>query len=297
MVEAPFEEEISLEDLVETYRVLVHSGATINEINAIRKHLSAIKGGRLAQAAYPAQQVSIMISDVPENALDALASGPTMPDSTSEEDCYRIAAAHEMIPRLPSSVRTLFEQRTLEATAKADDPAFLRARWWPILSSASAAQTAAALISQHGFAVEIDNTPDDWPCDRAVEYLLARVRELRKGVSRAALVSAGEITVKVHGQSGAGGRNQHFVLECAGAIAGEDIVVLSAGTDGIDGNSIAAGAIADGTTMARATNLGIAPVDAFKTFNAFPLFEKLGDAVITGPTGNNVRDLRILLSY
>jgi glycerate 2-kinase len=297
MVEAPYDEEISLEDLVETYRVLVHSGATIGEINAIRKHLSAIKGGRLAQAAYPAQQVSIMISDVPENSLDALASGPTMPDSSSEEDCYRIAAEHGMIPTFPKSVRTLFEQRALQPTAKDDDPAFVRARWWPILSSASAAQAAAGLISQHGFAVEIDNTPDDWPCERAADYLLTRLRELRKGVSRAALVSAGEITVKVHGNSGVGGRNQHFALQCAGEIAGENIIVLSAGTDGIDGNSIAAGAVVDGTTIARATELGMDPAAALCGFGSFPLFEKLEDAVITGPTGNNVRDVRILLAY
>lgn len=297
MVEAPHEDEISLDDLTETYRVLVHSGAAIGEINAIRKHLSAIKGGRLAQAAYPAQQVSIMISDVPDKSLDALASGPTMPDSTSEEDCYRIASEHGMLPRFPNSVRTLFEQRALQPTAKADDPAFVRARWWPVLSSSSAAQAAAGLISQHGFAVEIDNTPDDWPSERAADYLLSRLRELRKGVSRPALVSAGEITVKVQGNSGVGGRNQHFALQCAGLIAGEKIIVLSAGTDGIDGNSIAAGAVVDGTTIARATELGMDPAAALQSFDAFPLFDKLGDAVITGPTGNNVRDVRILLAY
>lgn len=297
MVESPHDEEISLEDLIETYRILVNSGATIGEINAIRKHLSAIKGGRLAQAAYPAQQVSIMVSDVPEKCLDALASGPTMPDSSSEEDCYRIAAAYSMTPCFPASVRSLFEQRAIEATAKVDDPAFVRSRWWPILSSASAAQAAAAFVSQHGFAVEIDNTPDDLPSERAADYLLKRLRELRKGVSRAALVSAGEITVKVSGSSGVGGRNQHFALQCAGAIAGEDIVVLSAGTDGVDGNSAAAGAVVDGTTMARADELGIHLAIALQSFDAFPLFEKLGDTVITGPTGNNVRDVRILLAY
>lgn len=297
MVESPHDEEISLEDLIETYRILVNSGATIGEINAIRKHLSAIKGGRLAQAAYPAQQVSIMVSDVPEKCLDALASGPTMPDSSSEEDCYRIAEAYSMTPCFPASVRYLFEQRAIEATAKVDDPAFVRSRWWPILSSASAAQAAAGLLSQHGFAIEIDNTPDDWPSERAADYLLKRLRELRKGVSRAALVSAGEITVKVSGSSGVGGRNQHFALQCAGAIAGEDIVVLSAGTDGVDGNSAAAGAVVDGTTMARADELGIHLAIALQSFDAFPLFEKLGDTVITGPTGNNVRDVRILLAY
>ena len=297
MVEAPHDAEISLDDLIQTYRVLVDSGATIGEINAIRKHLSAIKGGRLAQAAYPAQQVSIMISDVPEKSLDALASGPTMPDSSREEDCYRIAAEHGITSRFPNSIRSLFEQHRLQPTAKADDPAFVRARWWPILSSASAAQAAAGLISQHGFAVEIDNTPDDWPYELAADYLLTRLRELKKGVSRAALVSAGELTVKVSGNSGVGGRNQQFALQCAATIAGEDIVVLSAGTDGIDGNSVAAGAIVDGTTLSRATQLGIDPAAALRSFDAFPIFEKLGDAVITGPTGNNVRDVRILLAY
>jgi hydroxypyruvate reductase len=297
MVEYPRDEEITLDELVATYTVLVHSGGSITEINAIRKHLSAIKGGRLAQAAYPARQVSIMISDVPEGALDSLASGPTMPDGSTAADCYRIASAHDMLPKLPASVRALFERHTLEETPKADDPAFVISRWWPILSSASAAEAAAALTSRHGFAVEIDNTPDDWPYDKAADYLLTRLRKLRQGVSRAALISAGEITVKVPANSGVGGRNQHFALHCAQQIVGEDISVLSAGTDGIDGNSIAAGAVVDGSTVARARAMGMDPTSALRYFNSFPLFEKLGDAVITGPTGNNVRDVRVLLGY
>ena len=113
-VEKPVDDEISLDDLVATYRVLVHSGAPISEINAIRKHLSAIKGGRLAQAAYPAQQVSILVSDVPDHTPDALASGPTMPDSTTVKDCYAIATKHELVEQFPSSVRELFEQHALK---------------------------------------------------------------------------------------------------------------------------------------------------------------------------------------
>jgi hydroxypyruvate reductase len=297
MVELPGDDEITLEDLVSTYRVLVHSGASIGEINAIRKHLSAIKGGRLAQTASPARQVSIMISDVPEGQLDALASGPTMPDASTAADCYRIATEYEMLPKLPASVRSLFEQRALEETPKVHDAAFVTSRWWPILSSASAAQAAAALTSRYGFAVEIDNAPDDWPYEKASEYLLGRLRKLRQGVSRAALISAGEITVKVPTPSGTGGRNQHFALHCAQQIAGEDISILSAGTDGIDGNSVAAGAVVDGSTVSRACASGMDPAVALREFNSFPLFEKLGDAVITGPTGNNVRDVRVLLAY
>ena len=297
MLELPnYDDEISLEDIVRTYRTLILSGAAIGEINAIRKHLSAVKGGRLAQAAYPARQVSIMISDVPEHSLDALASGPTMPDPSTVEDCYRIAERHGLKPQFPESVRTLFEQRALEETAKSDDPAFVNARWWPILSSSSAAQAAANLISKQGFAVEIDNTPDDWPYESAADYLLNRVRELRKGASRVALVSAGEITVKVSG-GGVGGRNQHFALYCAQKVAGESLTVLSAGTDGIDGNSPAAGAVADGTTIERARALGTDPMQILKAFDSFSLLKKLGDVVVTGPTGNNLRDVRIVLSY
>jgi glycerate 2-kinase len=297
MAEVPCDEHISLDDLVETYRVLVHSSATIGEINAIRKHLSAIKGGRLAQAASPARQVSVMVSDVPEQSLDALASGPTMPDSSTTAACYRIADQHNLTAQFPESVRQLFLQRALEETPKGDDPAFVNARWWPILSSNSAAQAAAALLSEHGFAVEIDNKPDDWPCERAAEYLLARVRELRKGVSQVALVSAGEITLQVNASAGVGGRNQHFALTCADPISGEDFAVLSAGTDGIDGDSPAAGAVVDGSTVSRAKAAGLDPAAALKQFNSFPVFERLGDAIVTGPTGNNVRDLRVLLAW
>ena len=135
IVEKPVDDEISLPDLAATYRTLVHSGAPIAEINAIRKHLSAVKGGRLAQAAYPAQQVSILVSDVPDNTPDALASGPTMPDSTSINDCERIAAKYNLVDQFPSSVADLFRQHALDETPKSDDPAFVRARWWTVLSN------------------------------------------------------------------------------------------------------------------------------------------------------------------
>ena len=183
------------------------------------------------------------------------------------------------------------------STPKADDPAFVDSRWWPILSSASAAKAAAALLSKHGFTTEIDNTPDDWPFDKAAEYLLGRLHDLRNRGAPAALVSAGEITIEVPKTAGIGGRNQHFALHCAEEIAGQDIVVLSAGTDGIDGNSPAAGAVVDRTTVLRARESGLDVKLALKSFDSFPLFEKLGDAVVTGVTGNNVRDLRILVAY
>ncbi len=295
IAEKPIDGEISLEDLISTYRALVLSGAPIAEINAIRKHLSAVKGGRLAQAAYPAKQVSLMISDVPDHTLDALASGPTMPDSTSIADCYAILEKYALLEQFPASVRELFQRHALEETPKSDDPAFVHARWWPVLSNKSAVEQAAIAATAQGYAVEIDNSCDDWDYERAVDYLLERVRELNKKVSRVCLISGGEVTVKVT-NGGTGGRNQQFALACAQKIAGENITVLSAGTDGIDGNSLAAGAVVDGTTFQRAQGAGFDPVAALGTFNAYPLFDALGDAIVTGPTGNNVRDLRVLLA-
>ena len=296
MVEKPLDDEISLDDLVATYRALVHSGAPIAEINAIRKHLSAIKGGRLAQAAFPAQQVSLLVSDVPDNTPDALASGPTMPDTTSVEDCYRIAEKHGLLPQLPHSARELFERRALEETPKSDDQAFYRSRWWTILSNQTAVEQATLAAERAGFEVHVDNSCDDWDYERAAEYLLKRLRELKKEFQRVCLISGGEVTVKVK-NGGIGGRNQQFALACAEKIAGENITVLSAGTDGVDGNSAAAGAVADGTTVTRAQSRGLDVRAALDKFNAYPFFSALGDAIETGPTGNNLRDLRILLAY
>jgi len=293
--EKPIDPEISLADLVETYRVLVHSGATIGEINTIRKHLSAIKGGRLAQAAYPAQQVSILVSDVPDNAPDALASGPTMPDSTTVPECHALAAKYDLLSLFPASVGELFRRHALEETPKSDDPAFLRARWWTIVSNAALLRAALQEAERLGFSVHIDNHCDDWSYADAADWLLKKLRTLRQQHERVCLLSGGEVTVRVeHG--GMGGRNQQFALYCAEKIAGENICALSAGSDGIDGNSAAAGAVADGTTLERGKARGLDIQAHLSSFNAYPFFEALGDAIVTGPTGNNLRDLRILLA-
>ncbi len=297
--EKPIDNEIPLDDLIETYRALVHSGATIGEINAIRKHLSALKGGRLAQAAYPAQQVSILVSDVPDNTPDALASGPTMPDSTTAEDCYALAAKYKM--QFPPSVQELFERRALGETPKSDEPAFIRARWWTVLSNAALLKAAAEEAWRQGFIVEIDNSCDDLDYAKAADFLLQRLRDLRQKHERVCLLSGGEVTVHVD-NGGTGGRNQQFALYCAEKlcaekIAGENICILSAGSDGIDGSSPAAGAVVDGTTLERANARSLDATTHLTAFNAYPFFEALGDAIVTGPTGNNLRDLRIMLAY
>jgi glycerate 2-kinase len=296
IVEKPIDDEVSLDDLIVTYRALVHSGAPIAEINAVRKHLSAVKGGRLAQAAFPAQQVSLLVSDVPDSTPDALASGPTMPDSTTVEDCYRIAEKYELLRQFPPSARELFERHAFDETPKSDDPAFHCARWWPVLSNQSAIEEASVAAERAGFIVHVDNSCDDWDYEKAADYLLNRLRGLRKQFSPVCLISGGEVTVKVT-NGGVGGRNQQFALACAEKIAGENITVLSAGTDGVDGNSSAAGAVVDGTTMDRARGQGVDARAALGEFDAYPFFKALGDSIETGPTGNNLRDLRILLAY
>jgi glycerate 2-kinase len=296
IAEKPIDEEISLGDLIATYRGLVLSGAPIGEINAIRKHLSAIKGGRLAQAAFPARQVSLLVSDVPDNHPDALASGPTMPDSTSVEDCYRIAEQYRLLEQLPASVRELFEHHGLEETPKSEDPSFHGSRWWTVLSNRTLLAAAKAEAERAGFRTEVDNSCDDWDYREAAAYLLGRLAQFREQSSPVCLISGGEVTVKVTGE-GMGGRNQQFALACAEKIANQNITVLSAGTDGIDGNSPATGAIVDGTTLARAKNRGLVVQTHLEGFNAYPFFHALGDEIATGATANNLRDLRILLAY
>ena len=240
--------------------------------------------------------MSLLVSDVPDNTPDALASGPTMPDSTSVADCYGVVEKYGMLEQFPGSVRELFQRHALDETPKPGDLVFHRSRWWPLLSNASLLNAAEAEAQRHGFSVEIDNGCDDWDYARAADYLLERLRRLRQKSERACLISGGEVTVKVE-NGGTGGRNQQFALACAAGISGEAITVFSAGTDGIDGNSPAAGAIVDGSTLERAKARGLDPGAHLAGFNAYPFFESLGDAIVTGPTGNNLRDLRILLAY
>jgi len=297
LVEKPIDDAISFEDLLQTYRALVHSGAPIAEINAVRKHLSAAKGGRMALAAAPAHQLSVLISDVPDNTPDSLASGPTMPDHSTIEQCYEVVSKYKLMTALPQSVRELFEHHAIPETPKEGDPAFARSRWWTVLSNSSARKSAEEWAAAAGFHVVIDNRCDDWDYRDAADYLLGRVRDLRQSDGRVCLISGGEVTVTVDGQAGIGGRNQQFALYCATKISGENITVLSAGTDGIDGNSPAAGAVVDGTTMERAAGKLLDVSAALSGFNAFPLFQSLDEAIVTGPTGNNVRDLRVLLAY
>jgi len=300
---------ITLEDLHRFYEVLVTCGAKIEEINAVRKHFSAVKGGRLAEAVslprdfnFPIfrrtpRLVTLYVSDVPEHLPSMVASGPTMPDETTFEYLDRVLMRYHLVPRIPVSYSDLWLSG-IKGTPKPVDPCFAQSLYYCLLANWDGIEKLAELIEAAGIVAEIDNRCDDWPIDKAADYLLDALRGLRREYpgKAVAIISGGELSCPVRGD-GMGGRNQAFVLECLTKIAGTPTFVLSAGTDGIDGNSPAAGAIADGRSWERARALQMDSQDFQRRSDSYHFFEKLGDAILTGPTGTNVRDLRILLAY
>jgi hydroxypyruvate reductase len=298
LVEKPLFPDITLDDTQALHRTLVTCGAPIDEINAVRKHLSAVKGGRLAAAAPRAMKVTLGVSDVPEGRESALGSGPTLPDPTTVQDALRVVRNYGLLDKLPTSIRAkCVHPEALPETPKPDDPAFARARFQPLLGLRDLFEHARRWAEAADFVTICDNTTDDWPLARAAEFLLDQLAQLKAAnpTRRVAVIADGELSSPVTGD-GIGGRNSAFVLDCVEKIAGKPIAVLSAGTDGVDGNSPAAGGVADGSTLARARAAGLDPQDHFRRSDAYTFFRQLGDAIETGPTGNNLRDLRILLA-
>ncbi len=297
--EKPIFPDIPIEDYQSFYKILLTSGANILDVNFIRKHLSAIKGGRLSELAYPARQITIYVSDAPSGNPSNVASGPTMPDESTLEDCYRILARLDVMPRIPASIRGIFEDRAAPETPKPGSEIFRTSTWHRVLEPEDALYVLTKYAREKGWVVERDRSvDDDCALPRAGDCLFSRLEKLRRKYPERviAVLSGGEYSCPVNG-NGVGGRNQAFVLHCVPKIAGRRIAVLSAGTDGIDGVSPAAGAVADGATLRRARRLGLQPEDFLQRCDSYNFFNRLGDTIVTGPTGNNVRDLRILVSW
>ncbi len=297
LVEQPLDPAMSLADFDQFHAVLVTCGAPIEEINVIRKHLSATKGGRLAEAAARSMKVTFAISDVPQGHETALASGPTLPDPSTVAAAERIAAQYKLAPKFPASIRRTFEKHGLRETPKDGDPAFTRSHFVLLLGEHELTHAAHRACEAHGFVCLCDHSTDGWPLEKAADYLLEQLEVQKKANpdKTVAVIADGELSSPVTG-SGIGGRNSAFVLTCAPKIAGRKIAVLSAGTDGIDGNSPAAGAVADGETLSRAQAAGLDPGDFLRRSDAYGFFSRVSDAITTGPTGNNLRDLRVLLA-
>ena len=299
MMELPLDPSISLPDTASFHRALVGSGASITEINCVRKHFSAVKGGRLAQAAGSAMCRSLLLSDVPIGCEDALGSGPTVPDSSTVEQCREILERYQLLVQFPAAVRGFFESSALEETPK---PHELKARAAVLLSAETLAEAAASHVQALGYFAIIDNTCDDWEYKAAAEYLLDRLRDLRAIHPRACILSTGEVSVTLPSghdagtQIGIGGRNQQFALYAATRLRPQDdpVAILSAGSDGIDGNSPAAGAVVDGATVTG--ELRSQALIALQQFDTYSFLARHRAAIVTGPSGNNLRDLRILLA-
>ena len=297
MVEKPLDVGLTVENTADFYRAVVQSGLPITQMNTLRKHFSQVKGGRLAIAAQGATQCTLLISDVPETALHVVGSGPSLPDPSTTKECREIIAANLGALEFSGNLLAYFRSPGLEETPKADHPAFRRSAWLSLLSSADLCRIAGDAATRLGFHVVVDNSCDDWDYRDAAGYLLDRLQELGHHHRKICLLSAGEISVQIPPTHGIGGRNQQFVLQCACLITERNIkaTVFSGGSDGVDGNSPAAGAVCDETTVTRAHEMGLDINSALEHFESFNIFSKLGDAIITGQTGNNVRDLRILL--
>jgi glycerate 2-kinase len=298
LFEKPLDPAVSLADLIELNRLLVGCGLPIEQINVIRKHLSAVKGGRLAAQAYPARQLTIFISDVPDDVPSMVASGPTMPDESTVEQCLALAEQHNLVPRMPAAIRRHFDKRTIEETPKPGDKRFVASQYYCLLSNRDALEAARAAAERLGLAAEIDSGTWDAHFRQVVDESLARLDVLvEKSPGQAVcLVQGGEVISPVTGP-GLGGRNQAFVLYAAEKIAGRQRVVLSAGTDGRDGNSPASGAVADGHSIARAATLGMDAERYLAESDSYHFFCTLGDTIETGFTDNNVRDVRLWLDF
>jgi len=330
LFDLPLDPDISLEDTMAFHQALIASGAPITEVNILRKHFSAVKGGRLALAAAEAAKLSILLPDVPLRNLETLASGPTSPDHSTVEEVRTLLTRYDLLAKFPLAVRSFFEREDLpespgqkhglanylprmpwadtqpiayrkafSAALQSEEKAFHDSMFEVLLSSHDLVENARTHAIELGYYTVVDNSCDDWDYEDAARHLLKHFHSIRAEHPRCCLISGGEVTVTLDRPPGAGGRNQQFALTSALSLAGhpnEALVVFSAGSDGIDGNTRAAGAIADSTTVRRAVAFGYDPKEALAAFNACPLFTALGDTVVTGPTGQNLRDLRLLMA-
>lgn len=296
-------EGLSLQDKQDTTKVLLACGATIHEINSVRKHISMVKGGGLARAAYPATLISLILSDVVGDDLDVIASGPTVPDSSSFQGCVTIFDKYGIREKVPETVLAHIQkgiEGKVPETPKPADPVFTRTQGVIVGSNLACMEAAEKKAHSLGYHTLMLSTMIEGETREVACVHAGIAKEVLKSghplSPPACVLSGGETTVTITGR-GLGGRNQEFVLASAMGLSGwERIVVLSAGTDGTDGPTDAAGAVADSQTIQRAEALGLNPVDFLFNNDAYHFFEKLEDLVKTGPTNTNVMDLRIMLA-
>ena len=295
-------EGITLEDKQEVTRLLLACGADIHEINTVRKHLSRAKGGGLARLAYPATVVSLILSDVIGDDLNVIASGPAVPDTSTFADARGVFQKYGIWDQVPGSVQQRIWQGLagdIEDTPKAGDAVFRRCYSELVGTNIQALIAASKEAQLKGYQSLILSSTVEGEAREVVKMFAAFAKEVRNSANPipapACILCGGETTVTIQGQ-GKGGRNQEFALASAIIIDGmENIVVLSGGTDGTDGPTDAAGAIADGSTITRARAKNLDPLDFLRRNDSYHFFQPLGDLIITGPTRTNVSDVYMVL--
>jgi glycerate 2-kinase len=293
---------VSLEAVQRTTDLLLQSGATIHELNCVRKHLDRLKGGRLARAAAPARVVALVLSDVVGDPPEVIASGPVSPDPTTFVDAIAVLKARGVWGAVPSSVRGHLlrgKEGGEEESPKEGDPGLGNVEWRLVGSNRMAVDAAREVAEGLGFHTGVLSTLLTGEAREVGRVLGAAGQEMRRTGEPVplpgCLLAAGETTVSVVG-SGRGGRNQELALGAALALEGaQGILVASMGTDGVDGPSDAAGAVVDGSTVSRACRRGLDPRDALARNDSHSFFAALGDLLLTGPTGTNVMDLHLVL--
>jgi hydroxypyruvate reductase len=294
--------DIALAEKQQLTSLCLECGASIDEINVIRKHISRVKGGQLARLVAPATLITLVLSDVVGDRLDAIASGPTVPDSSTYQDSVDIVARYGLLERLPATICRHLQRGQAGAypdTPKAGDAIFARCQTVIIGNNRLALQAARDTAQTLGYRTLILSSTVQGETRHIARMHAAIAQEIRQSgnplLPPACLISGGETTVTVCG-TGKGGRNQEFTLAAALDIAGlEDVVIFSGGTDGTDGPTEAAGALADGQTVQRAQTLGLEAAQFLRRNDAYHFFAQLDDLVITGPTGTNVMDIHLLL--
>jgi len=294
-------DDIDLEEMRRLTAMLLRSGATINELNAVRKHLSAVKGGLLAERAHPATVVSLILSDVVGDPLDTIASGPTAPDGSTFDDALRVLQRYGLWTKVANSIRQRLEaglKGEVRETPKPGDKIFEKVFNVVVGSNLMAARTAIQVAEDLGYNTLLLSTRVEGEARHVGTVYAGIAGEISASdhpIPRPAVVVAGgETTVTVEG-SGNGGRNQELALSAAMRIGGLDAVIATLATDGVDGPTEAAGAIADGWTVRRARSLGLAPEEFLINNDSNGFFSRLGDAIMTGPTGTNVNDLAVII--
>ena len=295
-------EGVSLEDKQEVTRLLLACGADIHEINTIRKHLSRAKGGGLARFAYPATVVSLILSDVIGDDLNVIASGPAVPDTSTFEEASQILDKYDIRDQVPESVRSRIDRGLkgeVADTPKAGDAVFRQCYFQLVGTNLQALKAAGLKAEGLGYRNLIISSTIEGEAREVSKVLTAIAKEIRNSgnpiSAPACILCGGETTVTIRGD-GKGGRNQEYALACALSIDGmENVLILAGGTDGNDGPTDAAGAIADGSTLARALAKGLDPLAYLRSNDAYHFFQALEDLVLTGPTRTNVMDVYMLL--